>query len=219
MGYNRFGPGCCCCPTIGYDESAWGWPESCCTGTTVIQNLKTSLSQLSMCRVVFGGNNGVCGEAVRFGSGDWAAVKSWIESGGRLFMCAEHSTICFSSTAQTNLANFLSAVGSSMSYAGGDLNGDSPACFAAYYTPGDANIAQGITFTGERFGQIDPGSGKSVWLGSAGATVSGLGVCAVAAEQLGNGFLFLSGDGNHGHCSGYCDFVKRLWEYADADIL
>lgn len=217
MNYFNPGCGCGCCPTVGFDESAWSLVTSCCSGMSPIVNLASDVSRLGECRVVFGGNTGFCADAIRFDSGDWSAVGDYVSNGGRLLICAEHSGGCLSGAAE--LASFLTAIGSSMTYSGGDYNNLTPLCSSSYYTPGTANIAQGITFTGERFGEINPGSGASVWLGPTGGATSGLGLCAVAVEQIGDGFLFLSGDGNHAACVGYCDFIRRLWEYDDGDII
>src|SRR4029434_10805346 len=86
----RFDPGCCCCPTIGFDESAWSFVTSCCSGMSPIINLASERSRLSECKVVFGGNNGTCGNAIRFSSGNWSTIKSYLENGGRMFIAGEH---------------------------------------------------------------------------------------------------------------------------------
>jgi hypothetical protein len=191
-----------------------------------IINLASNISRLSECRVVFGGNNRQCGNAIRFASADWSEIRSYVQNGGRLFLNGEHSgnhpatgTAFKCLQDKDNLNDFLSFLGSSIRYIGFDYNATGPNCSATYYSPGDAAIAQGINFTGERFGELS--GGTSLWIGPAGTggTGSGAGKVAAAIEQIGDGFLVVCGDSDQGTCEGACNFLRRLWEYADDQIL
>lgn len=222
MAYSQFdlgGCGCGGCPTIGFDQSAWSVITACCNNSTII-NIASDVSRLAECRIVFGGNLGTCGNAIRFSSGDWPAIKTYIEGGGRLFIAAEHNNGCLGDAA--NLNSFLAAVGSSMSYAGGDYQQSfpSPNLTCSEMDAGSANIAQGLSprLRSNRFGEIT--GGTSVWVADSSYT-TGVGKTIVAVEALGSGFLFLIGDSNHHYlCGSGChEFFRRLWEYDDADII
>ncbi len=211
----------CCCQAIGFDEAEWPGVMGCLPGKSSIINLKTNISRITECAVVFAGNNGTCANAVRFNSSDWPAIRQWIQGGGRLFIAGEHSGEkigtfrCLSDMANYNA--FLTAMGSTLFYIGLDYDDGFPLCSANYYSPGLANIAQGIGFPGERFGAM--AGGTTVWLGPAGGSLSGAGIACVVAEKIGSGFLFASGDSNHQFCPGYCDFYDRLLNQATANVL
>lgn len=203
-------PCCCPCPTIGFDEAAWPGLVGCCAGMAPIINLKTNVARLGECRVVFGGNDNSCSSAVRFSSGDWPAVKTYIEQGGRLWINAEYGSPCGLCLADSNkLASFLTALGSSMSWLNSCDNPEAGACVDC--VAGDANIASGATLKKATSANIS--GGTPVWKSASENTV-------VAVEQLGDGFLFLSGDSNlQNVCTGFCDFFTRVWEYEGADII
>lgn len=216
-----------CCITIGFDQSPWSWISSCLTNPT-ISALAGNISKINDCQLIFAGNNGTCGNAMRFPSVYWSAIKTWVENGGRLFICAEHSgngpgfpgfiNQCLQDMPTLN--SFLGAMGSTMQYVGNDYNASTPQCSADYYQAGAANIAQGLTFTGERFGEIS--GGTSLWVGNkagTGGSGSGVGKVAVAVEAIGNGFIAVSGDSNHQQCTGYCPFLKRWRDYDSANII
>ena len=202
-----------CRLVIGFDEDAWAYAD-CWPDADILINLADDISRIFECDVVFAGNNAECGDAIRFDPDDWETIQEYIEGGGRLFISAEHSG-CLADAA--NLGIFLTAVGSSMAYVGPDYNSTGPGCSGTYYSSGTANIAAGIGFPGDRFGEIS--GGTSVWLGPAGTTVSGLNKVAVAVEQLGLGFLFLSGDSDHGACGTPCNFLARLVSYSNDDVI
>ena len=230
----------CCCPTLGYDLFVWSTvlghsPSACCSGTVSLSNLVFDITQISSCRVVFSGNSDTCFKAINFAAGDWPAVKTYVENGGRLYIVAEHSgdyvspgnpphetTGCLVDMAGLN--SFMAAMGSTMRYAGGDyvLTTDTTDG-TTLADPGDANIAQGVTFNTNRFGEIT--GGTSVWKGTTvyytdDRTVVGSEKVIVAVEKIGNGFIFLCGDSNMINLTpNYCDFIKRLWEYDDASII
>jgi hypothetical protein len=221
----------CCCGAIGFDEAAWSWAESCFSDKTIIENIKDDVPGLiGQCKILFAGNNSTCGNAIRFAGPDWEAIREWIADGGRLYIAAEHSGNYVGPGTEsgmtfrclqdmTNLNVFLATMGSAISYVGNDYNASSPSCSSTYYSPGAANIAQGINFTGERFAEVS--GGTTLWLGTAGSggTGSGIGKTAAAIERVGDGALVLIGDGNSGICSGYCPFLNRLYDYEIADVI
>lgn len=202
----------CCCVTekIGYDSlSPWLIHGQCFEGYDAVTSLAANVSAISECKVVFSGNNNDCGNAVRFSAVDWPAVKAYIQGGGRLWLQAEFKG-CLQDPAK--LADFLAALGSSMAWgdtlepnSGGNCNPLTNTC-----TPGAANIAQGTVLRIAAASKID--GGTSVWVRDNPI---------VAAEKLGNGFLFLTGDSNITSGCGYnnCVFLQRLATYADGDIL
>lgn len=210
----------CCCPVVGFDDVILWSRWFCCDGQTRLTNLLADVTQLTQCKVVFGGNYDSCGQAVRFAVGDWPTVKAYVVGGGRLWITAEWGNptvmghglpLCFQDAAKTTLNSFLSSMGSTITYVGGDY------VTGVFSDPGTANIAQGLSITSSLFGEIT--GGTSVWLSPAGA--EGTGKAIVAVEKIGNGFLFVSGDSNLGldNSTNFCDFVKRLWTYEDAAII
>jgi hypothetical protein len=199
-----------CCGVIGYDEGVWAVSESCFPNNDIVVNLKLDISNISQCSLVFAGNRNSCGNAVRFPSGQWPAIQTYLQNGGRMWMQAEFFG-CLADAA--NLASFLAAIGSSLSW-GGTVDESGTLCDSATNTctPGAANIAQGTTLKIARASRID--GGTSVWISDAGNVV-------VAVEQIGSGFFFLSGDSNitDGCAYNNCPFLQRLLNYADDDII
>lgn len=208
--------GCDCVPTVGFDQSVWPG-VSACGGITVLTNMSTTnIGSLAQCKIIFAGNPGdACGPAIRFISTDWPAVKTYIENGGRLWISAEYEG-CLNDP--TNLASFLTAMGSSLSNLGGVYDGSCTVDGSRDCTPGVANIAQGLSSPFRMAATGELSGGTNVFLSPSGQEM-------VQVEQLGDGFLFLCGDsnvvmGNHGcDYSGNCEFLRRLWEYADGDII
>ena len=198
----------CCCGTIGFDETAWG-VTSCFPSSAVIINLASDISRISECRLVFAGNKATCAQAVRFASGDWPAVKSYIEDGGRLWLQAEYQG-CMTDVA--NLASFLSALGSAITWLGGSHDSNCATDGSRDCIAGAANIAQGVTFRMALTAELS--GGTNVWQSPSGRNM-------VQVEQLGSGFLFVSGDSNLFDGCGYdnCSFAQRLLNYADDQIL
>lgn len=207
--------GCGCKVKIGFDESTWSMIAGC-GDIDPITNLKLNISPISECKVVFCGNPGnTCGNAVRFLGGDWAAVKTYIENGGRVWMNAEYNG-CLADP--TFLADFLAAIGSTISWVGGSFDGSCAMDGTRDCTPGTANIAQGLASPFRMAATGVLSGGTNVFLAPSGQQM-------VQVEQLGDGFFFLCGDSNVAGSGGVCDysdnctFFRRLWEYADGDII
>lgn len=205
------------CPTIGFDESSWSGVVACCSGMSPLINLAGDVSRLVECRVVFCGNNGSCGDAVRFTPGDWPVVRSYIEGGGRLWMQAEFTPeigTCLQDEA--TLTAFLAAMGSSLEYGGGAHDNNCASDGTRDSIVGVAGIAadapQPTPFRMAATAEIT--GGVNVWKSPNGTNM-------VQVEQLGSGFLFLTGDSNLSGGCGYdnCAFFKRLWEFDDGDII
>jgi hypothetical protein len=195
-------------------------------------NLASDLSRIAECKIVFGGNENSCGNAMRFASGDWPALKTYIQNGGRLYLVGEHSGDfpaahesfkCLQD--MTNLNNFLSSIGSTIAYVGGPyiMNNDPGLSDTTPADPGDANIAQGgITFMTNWFGHIS--GGTSVWKANTpyyqdDRSAVGSAKTIVAVEKIGSGFVFVAGDSNMFSLTNNCDFTKRLWQYDDSQII
>lgn len=226
----RYKPGNSCCGLIGFDENIWVNVVSCFPGMSPIINLASDVSQLTRCKLVFGGNINSCSNAVRFSFGDWPAVATYVAGGGRLWINAEHSgdfisvgnpaheiIKCLQDMA--NLNSFLSAIGSTLSYVGNDyiIN---IGCTVS--DVGDANIADSISFSADRFGEVTGGTTVIISTNpryTNDVSFVGSPRSIVVVEKVGNGFVFLCGDSNWPNCSGNCTFVQRLLNYADADII
>lgn len=221
VGFKFSGGSCCCREKIGFDEASWSWVTNTLSDAPVVTNLVASITEIDNCRLVFGGNNFTCGNAVRFPSGSWAKIKTWINSGGRLYIAAEHSgeksglLKCLQD--MPNLNSFLTTIGSTIQYVGEDYNGSTPSISATYYSSGAASIASGISFSGGRFGEIS--GGTTLWLGPDGAPISGLGKTAAAIQKLGSGFVIVIGDSDVGALPGYANFLDRWYNWATGDIL
>lgn len=202
---------CCCGEAIGFDQAAWTIGHGCFPDRQLFGFLKDSPDQLTNCKVLFAGLDGVCGNAVKFAAGDWPKVHDYITSGGRMWLQSEYSG-CLGDAA--NLAAFLSAIGSTMTWgATVDTSGDACNATTGICLPGTANIAQGgVRITIARASKIN--GGTSVWISQAGNVV-------VAVEKIGDGFLFLTGDSNITSGCGYanCEFLKRLASYEDGQII
>lgn len=154
-----------------------------------------------------------CGDAMLFSSGQWDEIKAWIESGGRMWLNTEWATDepgdCLED--RTNVNDFLTAIGSAIQYEFGYHDCDEPDWLDA--TAGSANIVSGLSFKMACAGEIS--GGTSVWISPDSTTF-------VAAEQLGLGFIFVSGDGNVWDADiidTNSELIVRLMEYAAEDVL
>lgn len=212
-----------CCQSYGVDSLDVF--SECFPGFSVVTNIKDDVTKLAGLKLVFAGHTTtsscLTAVSVRFVSTDYAAVKDWIESGGRLVLFSEFDG-CLQDPA--TLITFLADLGSTMSWVGGVYNeqchdlGASPPRDRRC-TPGVANIAQGLTNV-YMAASAEISGGTSIFFSSSGKLI-------FAVEKLGNGFLFLSGDANIGRagagCPGLegnnCQFLKRLYDYADDAIL
>lgn len=222
----------CCSGKIGFDlrNADSARPPggnsilSCFPGFSAVDNIRDDVSRLAGLKLVFAGYNtsNACSTAtsIRFNTSDYGAVKSWIESGGRLVLFSEFAG-CITDFAKTNA--FLSAMGSSMSWVGGvydtschDLSATPPRDRRCI--PGAANIAQGLTNEIYMAAAAEVSGGTSVFFAPSGVLI-------FSVEQLGNGFLFFCGDGSMlpSGCGGLhatnCEFFKRLYDYADGDVI
>jgi hypothetical protein len=177
------------------------------------------------CRVIFAGLDTACGAV--FGITTFAnlypQIKEFLNKGGRLWIQLEwgHPDHPFSCFIDTGIGDFLSAMGTTMNWLGGDyqpVTGDwSP------MVPGTAKISQGLPSNQQnnRFAEISPGLGKVVW--KAGSLYPiGVGKCVVAGEKIGNGFIFMTGDSDlwdGSFVDGEKELVRRLIESDDSDLL
>jgi hypothetical protein len=216
----------CCGGKIGFDlTDTLRQYLLCFPGFTAVENISTDISKLSQVRVVFAGYNSLnqfCNaqNSVRFAAQDRPALKSWIENGGRFFFITEFQGCVLD---PNSINPFLSDLGSTITWVGGaydnlchDLNEIPPR--NRICTSGQANISQNlsvgfkIAFTAEIAG------GTSVFFSPSGKLV-------VAVERIGDGFIFVSGDGTisptacFGDYATNCEFFFRLHEYADDDII
>lgn len=229
-----------CCDGIGFDGGTWSGVTSCFDpATDYVTDIAHDITLLEKCKLIFAGNFLTCGNAVRFSTGDWPAIKDWIEAGGRMMMAAEHSGNFPDGSSHlhfrclqdmTNLNAFLLAIGSTISYLGGDYfcaPAHPPLSGCQGMMPGTAKIALATSppFQSNRFGELT--GGTAVWQGLAAYTdffstipAPTLGIkTVVAGEKLGNGFFFLTGDGDDWSCLDACDFTKRLYNTDDADMI
>ncbi len=202
---------CCVVEKIGFTQSGWSGLMTC-HGGDMLFNLAGNVTRLAECKVVFEGLDNVCGRAINFASGDWPAVKTYIQGGGRLWINAEYGAPCGGCLAESaNMHAFLAAMGSTLSRTDSCDNPELGQCVAL--VPGAANIAAGASL--KKATSTNIFGGTSVWLSASGNGV-------VNVEQLGDGFIFLSGDSNLQNVCGqaaFCDFFKRVWEYDDGDII
>lgn len=228
-----------CCDRIGFDQTSWLDMGTCFPeNNDFIINISNDISLLSQCKLVFAGNQDVCGPAVRFPESQWQDIKDWIEQGGRMFMAAEHSgnapdpathalVKCLKDMERLN--SFLGFIGSSIRYIGGDYQGiPFDVSFCGSLTPGPAKIAidSAPPFMANRFGELQGGTvvweTDCVFEDEAFQDKPSQGVKAVVvAEKLGEGFFFLTGDSDHFFCeqANVCDFMKRLLTTEDNQIL
>lgn len=203
---NTCSPCCGSGGTIGFDDTIRNNLWTGCFGTlSPIAFLASNVSRLSECKVVFAGLLS-CNSAVKFASGDWPAVKTYIQNGGRLVFVTEFQGCLADPTA---VASFLSALGSSITWLGGSYDaGATASC-----TPGTANIAQGLSFYLNATAELS--GGTSVWVSPSGKQM-------LQVEAIGSGFLFVCGDSNvlensipHSDCA----FWQRVFNDADGDII
>jgi hypothetical protein len=214
----------CCCPVFGIQS---GWNPiavlDCCSTSTVIYPIEDNLNRLSECRVVFIGNDNCCCNAVeKWSDPDKVAqLKSYVENGGRLWLQTEYGPTVLHPPGTPDtfqciknlpaLETFLSQLGSSM-ISENNLCGPS----GTQCVPGTAQIAQGLQPADYwiQYATARISGGTSVWLHAASNQP------CIAVEKLGSGFFFLCGDSNP-LSSGQpnCNFIRRLWEYPDDQII
>lgn len=221
---------CCCDLTFGFDAGAWnncfvfGCSNllACANNASAIINLKDDVSRIGECRIVFAGRcdqngNFFGAPVVRFAPADWPAIRTYIEGGGRLWLNAEED---MTPDNFAEMAGFLAAMGSGISYVSGPFDSTDSGGTAA---PGDANIAQGLTMNLHYSAAGQVGGGTAVWRSS--VSDSRLpDVPLVVVEKLGEGFLFFTGDGHwittfFDPTYDFCEFFKRLWEYDNSQII
>jgi hypothetical protein len=204
--------------TIGFDESTWPF-ESCFSSGNVeyVQNISSDISLIDQCSLVFAGIAGYCGNAIRFDTADWPAIKTWIEDGGRFFLSTEWGDedpddSCLQDPSR--VADFLVQLGSTIIYDGDSFDCGCEQESGGLMTPGDANIGAGIWDHGMAC-TAELTGGTTVFLSPSGKRM-------IVVEALGSGFLFVSGDSN---LAGFeCDFTNctiltRMLNYADGDII
>ena len=210
---------------VGFDGRTWSI-STCLPGIEMVPNLISDISLIENCRLVFCGMRaGLSQYAINFSPEHYQFIRNWIHGGGRLWLCTEYQSyleyhVEFGSQIH-KVSNFLAGVGSTMTYGGGDYDGSFHNA-----VPGVANISQGLTFLMADTAKIN--GGTSVW------RTTNTPVTMVAVEQIGNGFLFLCGDGNvlgdmsnadnstsgdQGDPVPSTTFVNRLYSYANQDII
>jgi hypothetical protein len=223
-----------CCARVGFDEQPWDYLAShfLAQGVEYITNIAGNVSAKldSSISMLFAGNHDFCGNAIRFPGSEWLEIKAWLEAGGKMVICSEHSgnapdnglpLKCLQDMVQLNI--FLSGMGTSLSYIGDDCNGGFPD--SGFYIPGSAKVAQGVTdFGGARFGEL--AGGTTVFTGYAGGPdgpqvgwKNGLGRVAVVADPVGDGFIFLTGDSNLGLVANSGSFFRKVFDTPKEDML
>jgi hypothetical protein len=204
---------------LGFDQSTRLF-EGCLSSENVeyVQNISSDISLITQCSLVFAGFVRFCGDdAINFSADDWPLIKTWIEEGGRFWLVTEFEG-CLGDPLE--VVDFLAALGATITYDGGVFDSY---CDAGFMTPGDANIAAGITdhemaATAELGGSLAEGGtsgGTTVFLSPSGKRM-------VVVEALGSGFLFVSGDSSlwdTGCGFTNCTILTRLLNYADGDII
>jgi hypothetical protein len=184
-----------------------------------------NFEQIPNCKVIFAGLDVSCGAV--FGTTNFGnlypQIKEFLDSGGRLWLQlewghpGEAALSCF---VDTGIGDFLTAMGTTMNWIGGDRQPDDIAFHPM--VPGDAQISQGLPSNqnNNRFGQMSRGSGKVVWeSGTHYGAAAGQSV--VVAEAIGSGFLFMTGDSNLWgvFIDGEKELIRRLIESGDNEIL
>ena len=224
----RFSPQCCCPIVgeyIGFDLDVWSITSCYTPGQTVVANVAGDITLLRSCKLVFAGLEVECGSAINFAESDWPTVKSWIEAGGRLCLVVEHNAgtpPCLAD--ESTVDAFLVAMGSSIVYEG-SYSALSCGGQPLYPQPTPvANISVGLSNVG--FAQAAKITGGTSMFSEAGVPTWRP---VMRVEALGDGFLFVSGDSNmFGLCYTYdylsdpwhnCELIRRLYEYADEDII
>jgi hypothetical protein len=215
----------CCCPVFGIQSGMNPVAAlNCCNPASVISSIENNLDRLSECRVVFIGNDNCCCDAVA----KWtdpakvAQLKDYVNAGGRLWMQTEYGpTVLYPPGSPDSyqciqnrpaLENFLSQLGSSMMSENNKCGEDS----GTQCVPGAAQIAQGLQPADYwiQYWTARISGGTSVWLHAASNQP------CVAVEKLGSGFFFLCGDSNPLSAGQpNCNFIRRLWEYSDDQII
>jgi len=222
VGFFDLGCGCLCEGTpparYGFDLAAWKITTDfdCFPGIPFVENIASNISLLNDdLKLVFAGTSGPGTEfcplnSIFFDEEDWARIRTWIEAGGRFFLSTEFQGCLLDEVA---VDNFLLALGSTMIWSGGSFDSG---C-SRVMTTGPAAIVEDIGDTRmAATAQVFEVDGTVVFTTQSGGAM-------VAVEQLGKGFLFLSGDGDifRGLCPDFtnCEFARRLLENSDSDII
>lgn len=212
MAWSIFDLGCCCggCTKIGFDQSAWPKLVECYESHDIeyVENLADDISMIDECCLIYMGNNGVCGNSIRFASDKWYAIKEWVERGGRLWINAEYEG-CLADP--ETLADFLGTLGIDITWIGGSYD---CGCRNDYMLPGEAGLA--FFLINQQMGCTAELSGFATVFYSPVAQVP-----MVVVDQLGDGFVFLCGDSNIWAGCDYdnCNLAIRLWERPDSQII
>lgn len=205
--FKMFGVGCCCA-SIGFVDAAYFRVGQCLTAQEMAFNTHVNLDDIANYTLIFDGLVGGCpGNILHVDAGQWASVKDWIEAGGRFVLACEYED-CMDDYA--NVQAFLTALGSTMTITGNYEIG----CQASPCTAGTAQIGAGLTCYMGGCSEITGGASVLVSPNAA--------VVMMAVEQLGDGFLFLSGDSNifTSVCGSVsCELIARLWGDPDDEII
>lgn len=220
----------CGCQLIGWINAAYGYALSCCPSGTYpyVDNVKDDISLLDDIDILFyvvaaGG----CHPNYAFiDSSDWAAVRSWVEAGGRLLIGAEHFIAggpefggCMTEASRTNLNDFLFSIGSSMAISAVSCNQGCVGFFSEpWYAPtvGSAQIVSGQSWVDiASVTEVTGGTAlaETIAEGGGGACTSALTFLAI--EAIGSGYVMVSGDGNifSGACAAVgtnCWLIQRF---------
>lgn len=196
---------------IGFDRSKWGI-EAAYTAR-VIENIADDVAKITRCRLVFAGVNSGSGaeRSINFSESDWAEVKAWIEAGGRLWLQAEYGAALDD---PEQLDDFLNAMGVGMSWNSGVYDSGCDVSRSARHDT--ANISDGAVLRMAATAEIL--GGTPVWRCPTAEKIM------VAVEAVGDGFLFVSGDGNLfndscGYIGDNSPFALRLYEYEDSEVI
>ncbi len=209
-------PWCCDKTAVGFDNDAWEFAADCFADYRIIENVSADLDLLDECTLLMSGLHDSCGTAIKFLQQDWDTIKDWIEAGGRFYLSTEWEngtpSSCLADPDTVN--DFLEYLGTEIRYEGGLTDAGTHTSVV-----GDANIASGLT--NFPMGATAEVSGGTLVFGS--WTYGFGGVRMLAAEQIGDGFLFFSGDSNNYApttiTDDSCTFALRMLTWPSEDLL
>jgi hypothetical protein len=223
-----FEVGCCCCKNlgpVGYVQGVLTGLKDCfCKDIEHITNIGTDNSdRIAECRLIFAGPQNNCGDTLALDTSLWATVKDWLEAGGRLYVNGEYSG-CISPAGLTEINAFLTFLGSTMQIGDKKCN-----CLCAGLISGQwvgmleaipllenvdiithacTNEVTGGTVVAYIDQQVD-GDGD----GSPTSCITDVPYAFISVEQIGDGFLLVSGDSNLvDGCGTNCDLWQAFYE-------
>lgn len=224
--------GCCCCP-VGFDAGAWPGIQSCICDRP-LEHLRNNIARIDDCRVVFCGPSNMCGGAMYFEPDQYAAIKTWVEKGGRLWCNGEYNSEeltgfdCLGDDARAKINAFMTALGCSMQVghracnctctdSHGDpwlgINGSAKIVTTPTALPGIYHACVGEVLGGTPLNLTQPEP-----TGSAACFTS---YPWIAMEKVGQGYVVLTGDSNIFDGCGFdnCEIAKRFVKNDPEDLI